>query len=123
MLLTVYLMCRDADEDTVTGRQDDEKTFDIYVRSRCCCPGKCQFSGGSGSIGGGAVFLIILFVLVFVYILGGITFLKVFRGASGADMIPHRLLWLNILSYTIDGFRYSFQVVRHQSIPIEYQKI
>jgi hypothetical protein len=37
--LTVFLICRDEDEDTSIGRQDDATRFNLYIQSRCCCPG------------------------------------------------------------------------------------
>ena len=120
-LLTVFLTCRDADEDTISGSQDDRETFNIYIQSRCCCPGKCHYS--SESIGGGAVFVIILVVLLFVYIVGGMIFLKFIRGATGPDIIPNRLVWTSIASYAIGGVRYSIQVVRNQSLEVNYEKI
>jgi hypothetical protein len=120
-LLTIYLMCRDTDEDSITARQDDEVTFYLTVQSRCCCPGRCHYS--SGSIGTGAVLVIIFVVVLFVYIVGGILFLRFARGATGQDMIPNRLMWLSLTSYAIDGLRYSIQVVRHRSLNIDYQKI
>jgi len=120
-MLTVVLTCIDSNQDSTKGRQDSGEEFHIEIQSRCCCPGRCQYS--SGSIGGGAIFVIILVVILFVYIVGGMTFLKFSRGATGADMIPNRLVWLNILSYAIDGLRYSIQVIRQKSFSIDYQKI
>ncbi|CAF2399827.1 unnamed protein product [Rotaria sp. Silwood2] len=122
-LLTVYLTCIDADEDTVNGRQDDGRTFNIYIQSRCCCPGKCHYSPNSGSISGGAIFIILLVSILFVYLIGGMIFLKFGRGAAGTDMIPNRLLWINIIIYALDGLRYSMQVVRQKNFNADYQKI
>ncbi|CAF0741765.1 unnamed protein product [Rotaria sordida] len=122
-LLAVFLTCSDSDEDTVNGHQDDAQTFSIYVQSRCCCPDKCHYSPDSGSISGGAIFLILLISILFVYIIGGIMFLKYARGATGSDMIPNRLIWLNITLYALDGLRYSIQIIRHRSFNIDYQKI
>jgi hypothetical protein len=121
LLLTVYLTCRDADGETINGRQDDHETFNIYIQSRCCCPNKCHYS--SGSIGGGAVFVIILVVLIFVYIVGGMIFLKYKHGATGSDMIPNRSMWLNLTSHTVDGVRYSIQVIRNRSLAVTYEKV
>lgn len=50
-------------------------------------------------------------------------FLRFARGATGTDMIPHRLLWVNILLHAIDGLRYTIQVIRQRSFSVEYQKI
>jgi hypothetical protein len=66
--------------------------------------------------------VIILLVVVSVYIIGGMIFLKVSHGATGADMIPNRSVWSSILSYAIDGLRYSIQVILQRSFSVEYQK-
>ncbi|CAF0920440.1 unnamed protein product [Rotaria sp. Silwood1] len=122
-LLTVYLTCVDADEDTVNGRQDDAHTFNIYVQSRCCCPGKCHYSPDSRSISGGAIFIILLVSILFVYIIGGMIFLKYTRGATGSDMIPNRVIWINITSYALDGLRYSMQIIRKRDFNVDYEKV
>ncbi|CAF1312053.1 unnamed protein product [Adineta steineri] len=120
-LLLVHLTCRDAHEDTITSRQDGPTIYDIFLTSRCACPGKCHYSDGSMS--GGAVFIIILLVLLFVYIVGGMLFLKYSRGATGADIIPNRVMWLNVMSYAIDGTRYSIQIIRQKSFNVNYEKL
>jgi hypothetical protein len=126
MLLTVYLTCTDADTDTINARQDDDHTFNIYVQSRCCCPGKCQYSGGSdnnGSIGFGSVFVIIIVVALAIYLIGGSLFLRFQRGASGVNIIPNRLVWLNLVSYAIQGTRYSLTLVCQRTRPANYDNI
>ena len=118
--LTVSLICRDSDKDSVNGRQDDPRSYAIILQSRCCCPGKCRYSGGS--LSGGAVFVIILLVLVSVYIIGGMIYMRVARGASGVDLIPNRSLWLGILDNAKHGFKYCIQVIRGGSSSGDYQK-
>lgn len=122
MLVNVYLTCQPEGPDSISAREDSATIVNIYLQSQCCCPGKCHYSEES-SITGGGVFLIILVVLAFVYIVGGMIFMKASRGASGSEMIPNRLFWLSILSYIIGGIRYSLHVVRHRSLSVEYQKV
>jgi hypothetical protein len=50
-------------------------------------------------------------------------FLRFSRGATGPDMIPNRLIWLDIISYAIDGLRYCIQVIRHKSFSVNYQNV
>lgn len=119
--LTVYLNCIDADGDIINGRQDVREKISITLQSRCCCPGKCQFSNDN-FITGGAIFLILLVALLAVYLVGGVIFLKVSRGATGSDLIPNRSLWFNVILCTIEGLRYSIRVVRYRSFSVEYQK-
>lgn len=121
--LTVYLTCREEDEERINGRQDDHEIFNIYLTSRCCCPGKCHYSAPSGSLSGGAVFIIILLVVLAVYLAGGMLFLRYSRGARGAEMIPNRVMWLGVVAYAVDGMRYSIQVVRQKSLNVNYEKI
>ncbi|UJR36378.1 hypothetical protein I4U23_029102 [Adineta vaga] len=122
MLLTVYLTCREDGEEKINGRQDDQQIFNIYLQSRCCCPGKCQYSS-DGSLSGGSIFIIILVVVVVVYLAGGMIFLKYARGATGIDIIPNRTIWLGVVSYAVAGARYSIQVVRQQKFDVNYEKI
>ncbi|CAF3213947.1 unnamed protein product [Rotaria socialis] len=121
--LTVYLTCADIDEDKINSRQDSPTIFNIYLQSRCCCPGKCHFSTQSGSLTGGAVFVILLVSVLFAYIVGGMLFLKYARGATGTDIIPHRMIWLNVVSYVLDGLRYTLQIIRQRGLNVDYQKI
>ncbi len=123
MQLTVLLICRDTDGETINGVREDQETFTIHLESRCCCPGKCKYTNNSNGISGGAVFVILLVVLLFVYLVGGVMFLKFSRGATGSDMIPNRLLWTNIIGYTVGGFQYSTQVIRQRTFSVEYSKI
>ena len=122
-LLTVYLTCLDTDEDKINGRQDDAQTYNIYIQSRCCCPGKCTYSEESTGMGAGAVLVIIFVVLLAVYLIGGMVFLRFRQGASGLDMIPNRSMWLNVTSHAIDGMRYSIAVIRHRSLQASYEKV
>ncbi|CAM4766937.1 unnamed protein product [Rotaria magnacalcarata] len=122
-ILTVYLTCADIDEDKINSRQDSATIFNIYLQSQCCCPDKCHFSTKSGSLSGGAVFVILLVSVLFTYIVGGALFLKYARGATGTDMIPHRMIWLNVVSYVLDGLRYTLLIIRQRSLNVDYQKI
>ena len=72
--LTVFLVCRDEDEDTSIGRQDDATRFNLYIQSRCCCPGMCQYS--THSLSPMVILIIILIIVLFGYIIGSIIFLK-----------------------------------------------
>ena len=67
-------MCRDEDEDITIGRQDDAITYNLYIQSRCCCPGMCHYSTHSQSPM--MILIIILIIVLFGYIIGSIIFLK-----------------------------------------------
>ena len=125
-MLTVTLTCRDADGETITGRQDDAQTFDIFLTSRCACPGLCRYvdpSGDDGGIGGGAVFVIILLVVIVVYLVGGMIFLRYRRGATGLEMIPNRSMWLSLVSYAKNGVQFSMDVICQRNRSTAYQSV
>jgi hypothetical protein len=72
--LTVFLICLDEDEDIAIGRQQDEITYNLYIQSRCCCPGICHYS--THSISPVVIVIIIVVIFLFGYIVGGIIFLR-----------------------------------------------
>ncbi|CAF3647122.1 unnamed protein product [Rotaria sordida] len=72
--LTVFLICRDQDEETTIGYQNDISTYSIYIQSRCCCPGMCSYS--THSISPTIILIIIIIIFLFGYIIGSIIFLK-----------------------------------------------
>ena len=119
--LTVRLMCRDADEDTVKSRQESPEIYVIDVQSRCCCPGKCKYS--SGGMGAGAVLVILFLSILVVYVVGGMIYLRVRVGASGIDLIPNRAMWLSFGSLSILGVRYTLAVIRQRTFQVNYEKL
>ena len=122
-ILSVYLTCIESGPDQITGLQDDPNTYNIYLQSQCCCPGKCIYVDDSGGMSGGAVFLIILFSFGSAYIIFGMLFLRYQRGASGFEMIPNRLMWLSLASLALHGTRYSLRVIRHRSFDVNYESV
>lgn len=125
-VLTVTLTCKDSDQEIITGRQDDAKTFDLFITTRCACPGLCQYvdpSSGDGSLGGGTVFVIILLVVCFVYVVGGMLFLRFRQGATGLEMIPNRTMWLSLGSYAKAGVQFSIDTICQRKRSTDYQSI
>lgn len=57
----------------------------------------------------GSVLLILLFVAVMVYIIGGILFLRFYRGASGVEMIPNYEFWKDFPLLVKDGMIFTFR--------------
>ena len=119
--LTVHLMCRDTDSESVKSRQESPENYVIDVESRCCCPGKCHYS--SGSMGAGAVLVILFVCILVVYVIGGMIYLRVRVGASGIDLIPNRAAWLTFGSLSVLGVRYTLAVIRQQTFQVNYEKL
>jgi len=71
--------------------------------------------GGSGSLSGGWIFIIILLCLGFVYLIGGIIFNAAIRKQSGKEMIPNITFWSDMPGLIADGGRFIGNKVRGKS--------
>ncbi|XP_072029421.1 uncharacterized protein [Amphiura filiformis] len=88
-------------EDFATPAQ-----YDYELKSICACPDGCKSSGGGGG-GGlsfGSILCILFVVLVFVYIVGGMVFMKVVKKAEGKEVVPNVNFWMELPNYIKDGF-------------------
>ncbi|UJR09729.1 hypothetical protein I4U23_013958 [Adineta vaga] len=89
--LTVFLNCRDEDEDSAIGQQHDTSTYTIHIQSRCCCPEMCHYS--PHSISPITILIIIISIVLVVYVAGGVIFVR-YKSAS-----DNRFSRLNLISY------------------------
>ncbi|CAF1641989.1 unnamed protein product [Adineta ricciae] len=89
--LTVFLNCRDEDEDSAIGQQHDASTYSIHIQSRCCCPGMCHYP--THYVNPIIIAIIIISIFVLGYILGGILFVK-----HRPDSL-NRFSFANLISY------------------------
>jgi len=69
--------------------------------------------GGSSGLSGGWVFIIILIVVTFVYCVGGAAFMRIKRGATGIDLIPHQQYWRECPGLMRDGCRYTWMKISY----------
>jgi len=77
-------------------------------------------SGGGGNdktddkagLGGGWVFIIILVVVIFVYCVGGMSFMHFQRGASGSAIIPNIGFWRELPGLIKDGCVFTWRKTR-----------
>lgn len=79
--------------------------FKITVRAVGACPLE-------GSMPGGAVFIIILFVGIIIYLLGGIFYNRYKRNQTGLAVLPHLSFWLLISGYFINGCKETWTFIR-----------
>jgi len=89
-------------------------TFNFAAAGACptvvLTPGPSGDNGGdtgssSSSLSGGWIFLIILFVVTFVYFVGGGS-VNYYRGQRGADIVPNKNLWVELPGLVKDGCLY-----------------
>jgi len=73
-------------------------TLEFYMKSAHACPSK-----GTSGLSGGSILLIIFFVTLTVYFIGGVAFNKYKREATGLDLIPNVGFWMMIPGLVKDG--------------------
>ncbi|XP_038055352.1 uncharacterized protein LOC119727523 [Patiria miniata] len=107
--------------------QDPDTTlYDFILTSKCCCPGECGSVGptkpahttkhahptkphpAAGGISIGSVMCIIVSVLIIVYVVAGVLFMKFVRHAEGMEIIPNRNIWGGLFRSIRDGFMFVF---------------
>jgi len=69
---------------------------------------------GKKTLGADSIILILLFVAIFVYIVGGISFKKYRMGATGWDMIPNLGFWTALPGLVKDGIVYTYRSIRER---------
>ncbi|KCV69472.1 hypothetical protein H696_03901 [Fonticula alba] len=72
---------------------------------------KYACAGSSGGISGGGIFLIILFVPLALYLIGGVLYNKFKLQLTGMELIPNVEFWTNGYHLFIDGCRFTYQKV------------
>ncbi|CAF1195935.1 unnamed protein product [Rotaria sp. Silwood1] len=71
----------------------------------------------SNGLSGGAVFLIILFSVTFVYMVGGLLYNGFVQHKSGLNLLPHAQFWIGLPLYAIEGCRTSLGLCSCSSTP------
>ncbi|CAF0991764.1 unnamed protein product [Adineta ricciae] len=110
--LEVTLKClgpKESNRLDVQGLDTVKRIYSMTLSSKCACWDGC----GSGStandgISGGLVFIIVLFALLCIYLIGFMVFNKFKRQATGLDMLPHRTFWISLPGYALAGTRFIF---------------
>ncbi|XP_062517613.1 cation-dependent mannose-6-phosphate receptor-like [Corticium candelabrum] len=99
-------------------------TYNFVLTSRCCCPNLCQHAPSSSRLSVGSILLIVFFSLIFVYIIGGLLYLKFVRGASGIELIPNYSFWRLLPSLIKEGVIFLIGKCRGQDTSSsQYDKI
>ncbi|XP_057293144.1 uncharacterized protein LOC130621810 [Hydractinia symbiolongicarpus] len=80
-------------------------TFSFTLTSECACDGACkQSSKNPGNVSVGTILVILFFVLLFVYFVGGFLFLKFYKHNEGTETIPQYEFWKDLPAKIKDGF-------------------
>jgi len=93
------------DRLVVEGVTDHTKPqdYDFILYSECACPNGCVDDFGDDGMSTGSILLLILFLLVVIYLVGGVLYLYVIRGARGIEMIPNYEFWTELPGLIRDG--------------------
>ncbi|RNA00049.1 cation-dependent mannose-6-phosphate receptor-like, partial [Brachionus plicatilis] len=94
----------------------DMQSFDFYsespkgnyqfiLKSKHCCPEK------KSGLGFGSVILIIFVSVPFIYLIGGIVFLKFIKKKNGTEMIPNYQFWSSLPNYVRTGSAYAMSKI------------
>ncbi|XP_022079683.1 cation-dependent mannose-6-phosphate receptor-like [Acanthaster planci] len=113
----VKLVCDENAEEPVLqrhgSRQQSPVTYDFTLTSKCACLGICQseptnLPGLQDGLSPGSVLCIIVSVLIVVYLVAGVLFMKFARHAEGTDLIPNRDIWIVLFCSIRDGCIFIF---------------
>jgi len=92
--------------------------YSYTVTTKCACPGQCKYSPkpspsskSSSKLSIGSILCIVFFVLLIVYIAGGLLINKYARQKEGSEIIPNKDLWTDVPSLIKDGAMFTYQKV------------
>uniref|UniRef100_H2Z8L3 Cation-dependent mannose-6-phosphate receptor n=1 Tax=Ciona savignyi TaxID=51511 RepID=H2Z8L3_CIOSA len=103
VLLTCDPKIKNGQEEFSVISVDDDSYYTFEVKGESVCPTKSNHS-----LSGGSVLLIIFFVLLFVYLVGGILYNRYKNEKTGLDMIPNREFWSSLPGLIADGVKFIF---------------
>ncbi|KAL5007419.1 hypothetical protein ScPMuIL_016225 [Solemya velum] len=104
----VMLTCVDSIEGELRIISEDkpEGEYMFELRSKYACRILITLSEGVST---GTILLIIFFVLVFCYLVGGMLFLRFVKGARGMEMMPNSEFWTDLPAAVRDGTVFVFK--------------
>ncbi|CAF1110450.1 unnamed protein product [Didymodactylos carnosus] len=117
--LTVDLKCvNDGSPDQIhVSGETSMNNYELTLSTKCACWNVCKKGPGPGpgkkkGLSGGAVVIIITICLLFVYIVGTISYNKFHLKQTGVELIPHRTFWIALPGYAKDGVVHSYKTIR-----------
>ncbi|EDV26658.1 uncharacterized protein TRIADDRAFT_63795 [Trichoplax adhaerens] len=119
---TLTLVCnKTATKPVFEALANNGANYFAELSTICACPNGCP--SGPGGLSGGSVLLIIFFVLLSVYFIGGIIFMKYVRNAEGFEAIPNVSFWSSLPSLIKEGFAFTFSRCSGGGSDSSYDKI
>ncbi|KAH9524733.1 hypothetical protein Btru_027646 [Bulinus truncatus] len=100
------VVCRDVEANFTYENESPLQTyiFTLYTRYGCL-----PSNDKSGGLSVGSVLVILFFVLLLIYLVGGVLFLKYVRKAEGIEVIPNVEFWKDLPSLIKDGILFTFR--------------
>lgn len=103
----ISLVCdKTADVNTFIAEGEQPPKGSVNYKFTLRSKHACIVSSG---ISVGSVLLILFFVFVMIYVIGGILFLRFYRGASGVEMFPNYEFWKDLPFLIKDGMVFTFR--------------
>lgn len=104
---SILLICVPDSPSNVLTAQGETQTGNVNYKFTLRSPHACLVL--NGGLSAGSVLLILFFVAVLVYVIGGVLFLRFYRGASGVEMIPNYEFWKDFPFLVKDGMVFTFR--------------
>ncbi|CAL1530934.1 unnamed protein product [Lymnaea stagnalis] len=97
-----------SEDSSFTFESETSLTYSFMLKTRFgCAPAPAPSSGGGLSVG--SVLVILFFVILLIYLIGGLLFLKFVRKAEGSEVIPNIEFWKDFPSLVKDGIMFTFR--------------
>lgn len=116
---TVILKCNSSIPATNSTLTFDEKLYNkVTLESNGCCPTSTPVSSTTpnpvtpdpvtpdpkkSGLSTGSILLILFFVFLILYLVGGIIYKKIVNGAQGKELIPNIEFWTSLPGLVLDG--------------------
>jgi len=104
--------------ETDTGQNS---LYSFTLTTKCACPDGCAHAS-SKSLSTGSILVILFFVFVLVYFIGGFLLLKFYKKKEGTEAIPQYEFWKDFPVKVKDGFIFTKDTIKNRKKG-EYEEI
>jgi len=101
----------------------DVITYPFTLTGSAGCPAMPSGGGGGSGLNGGAIFLIIYFVAIAVYLIAGIIYKAFVKGARGLEVIPNIEFWMTVPGLVKDGCIFIYRSIAAKVCKKEYDSV
>ncbi|KAL4222547.1 hypothetical protein ACF0H5_018586 [Mactra antiquata] len=113
-----HIVCVTTESGKLVSVKEDPPGSGVYLfelQTKYACLSPITPDNNKKHISTGSVLLIIFFVLITVYLVGGILFMKFFAGAQGVELIPNYEFWSSLPGYIKDGCMFTCRGCKTES--------